>query len=89
MLSAVRIEVERGRIRHVAPGVVGHDRNVIAHLVLIRITEERIERIAHRDVGRPRIAPVRAVRIEELRVGVVRGVSRVQPNGIDASIGRY
>jgi len=66
MLSAVRIEVERGRIRHVAPGVVGHDRNVIAHLVLHGVAFEGIKRIAHRDVGRPCQAAVRAPGVEQL-----------------------
>jgi hypothetical protein len=81
-------EIERCGIRDIASGVVRNDCDVITHLVLIRITQEWIERIAHRDVGRPRIAPVRAVGIEELRIGVVPGVSRVQPNGIYASIRR-
>ena len=31
---------------------------------------------------------IRAVRIEELRIGVVRGIARVEPNGIDPSIRR-
>ena len=64
MLSAVRIEVERGRIRDVAPSVVGHDRNVIAHLVLHRVAFERSKRIAYRDVGCPGQAAVSAPGVE-------------------------
>ena len=66
MLPAGWIEVEGGRIRHVAPGVVGHDRNVIAYLILDRITFERIEWITYRDIGRPGNTTVRAPGIEQL-----------------------
>ena len=38
---------------------------------------------------RPVVACVPAVGIEELRIGVVRRVSPVQPYRIDTSIGRY
>ena len=64
MLPAGRIEVECGRIRHVAPGIVGHDRNVIAYLVLHWIAFERIKRIAHRYIRRPGDAAVGAPGIE-------------------------
>ena len=87
-MPGVRVDVKCSRVRYVTASFIGNHCNVIADLVLIRITEERIERVAHRNIGRPRIASVRAIRIEELRVGVVRGVARVQPNGINASIGR-
>ena len=60
MLPCGRIEVECGRIRDVTSRIVGNDRNVIAHLVLHGITFERIERITHRDVGRPCHAAVSA-----------------------------
>jgi len=66
MLSAGWIEVERARIRHVAPGVVGHDRNVIAHLVLHGVAFEGIKRITHRDIGRPCHAAVSAPGVEQL-----------------------
>ena len=89
MLPAVRIEVECGRIRHVASGIVRHDRNVIAYLLLHRIAFERSKRIADRDVGCPCQATVSAPGVEQLRIGVVRCVSRVQPYRIDTSIGRY
>ena len=68
--------------------VIRNDCDVVAELVLIRITEERVKRIAHCDIGRPGISAVEAVRIEELRVGVVRSVTRVQPNSIDSAVRR-
>lgn len=64
MLAAGRIEVECGRIGHIAAGVVGDDRNVIADLVLHGIAFERSKRIAYRDIRRPRHAPVRAPGVE-------------------------
>jgi hypothetical protein len=64
VLVASRVEVERGRIRHVATGVIGNDRNVIANLVLVRITFERIKRIANSYVRRPGNTGVGAVRIK-------------------------
>jgi len=66
MLPAGRIEVECGRIRHVATSVVGHDRNVIAYLILHRVAFERSKRITHRDVGRPCHAAVSAPGVKQL-----------------------
>ena len=84
----VFFEIEGGGVRDIASGIVRNDCDVIAHLVLVRITEERIERDAYRDIGRPGIACIGAIRIEQLRIGVVGGVSRVQPDGIESSIRR-
>ena len=64
MLVPLRIEVERGRVRHIAAGGVGDNRDVIANLVLVRIALVRIKRIAYRDIGRPGNAGVRAPGIE-------------------------
>jgi len=64
MLPASRIEIKCRRIRHVASGVIGDDRNVVAYLVLHWIAFEGIERIAYRDIGRPRHAAVGAPGIE-------------------------
>lgn len=89
MLPAGWIEVECGRIRYIAPSVIGHDGNVIAHLVLHWIAFKRSKRITHRDVGRPCHTAVSAPGVEQLRIRVVRRVSRVQPYRIDTSIGRY
>jgi len=88
VLAPVRVEIKRGRIRHVATRVVRNDGDVIAYLVLIRIAFERIKGIAHGDVRRPRDAAIRAERIEQLRIGVIRSVPRVEPDGINSSIRR-
>jgi hypothetical protein len=88
-LSPARVEVKRCRICYIAPSVIRNDRDVITDLVLVWISFERIEQIAHCDVRRPRYARVGAVRIEELRICVVRSISRVVPDSVQASIGRY
>jgi len=49
----------------------------------------RIERIAYCNVRCPRHPRIRAPRIEQLRIGVIRPVSGVQPNRINTPIGRY
>jgi len=64
MLSVVRIEVERSRVRHVTSGLIGNDRDVIAYLALIRVAFERIKRITYRHVRRPGSASVGAKGIE-------------------------
>ena len=64
MLRSVRIEVESSRVRHVAPGVVRHDGDVIAYLALVRVAFEWIKRIAHCNVRRPRYARIRAIGVE-------------------------
>ena len=89
VLIPVRVEVKRSRIRHVASRIIGNNRDIIAYLVLVRISLERIKCIAHRNVRRPGHAGVSAIGIEKLRVRVVRGISRVMPDGIEPSIGRY
>ena len=43
VLTVVRVEVEGGRVSHVSPGLVGNNRNIIAYLVLVRITLRRIK----------------------------------------------
>ena len=84
----VFFEIEGGGIRDIGPGIIRDHGHVIPHLVLLGIPEERIERVAHGDVGRPSHSSVRAVGVEELRVGIVRGVARIQPDGIDPPIRR-
>ena len=64
MLVSALVEVKSGGIRHVTPGVVGHNGDVIAYLALIRIAFKWIKRIAYLDVGRPGHAAVRAPRIK-------------------------
>ena len=85
----VRVEVEGGRVSHVASGIVGNDGNVIAYLILIRIAFERVKWIADCHVGRPSHAGVDAEGIEQLRVGVVGSIACIVPNSIQAAIGRY
>ena len=80
--------VEGAWVGHVTSGIIRNDGHVIANLVLVRITKEWIKGSTNRHVGRPRIAGVDAVRIEELRIGVVGGVSGVQPNAIEPSVWR-
>ena len=63
-MAVVRVEVERGRIRRIAPCVIGYDRDVIAYLVLIRIAFERIKWIAYSNVRCPSGARVGAKGIE-------------------------
>ena len=63
-MSPVRIKVKSGGIRHVAAGIVRHDGDVIADLVLVGITFERIKGGTHRHVRRPRDAGIRAIGIE-------------------------
>jgi len=89
VLAPVWVKIERGRIRHVATRVVRNDGDVIAYLVLIRIAFERIKGITHGNVRRPRDAAIRAERIEQLRIRVIRSIARVQPHRIDPSIGGY
>jgi hypothetical protein len=64
VLPRTRVEIKSRRIRHISSGVVRNNGDVIAYLVLIRIAFERVERIAHLDVRRPRNAAIRAERIE-------------------------
>ena len=64
MLVSARVEVKRGGISDIASGVVGHNGDVIAYLVLIRIAFKWIKRIAYLNVGRPGHAAVRAPRIK-------------------------
>ena len=53
MLTVIRVEVESRRIRHIAPGLVRYDRDVVAYLALVRIAFERIKWIAYGNVSRP------------------------------------
>ena len=85
----VRVEVEGGRVSHVASGIVGNDGNIIADLILIRIAFERVKWITDCYVRRPSHAGVGAEGIEQLRVGVVGSIARVVPNSIQAAIGGY
>ena len=50
---------------------------------------KRIKGVAHGNVRRPCDAAIRAERIEQLGIGVIRSIARVQPHRIDPSIGGY
>src|SRR5262245_367004 len=84
----VFLAVECGCIRNVRASVVRNDCDVIADFLLIWITDERVKRDAERDVWRPGISAVEAVRIKELRSGVVRSATRIVPGHIDSAVGR-
>lgn len=77
--------VGRG-VSHIPAGVIGYYCDVIAHFVLVGITKKRIERLTHRNVWRPTVSGVNAIRIEELRIRIVHGISAVEPDNIDPSI---
>ena len=64
VLTAVRIEVERGRVSDVPTSLIGNDGNVIAYLILVRIAFLRVKRVAHRDVRRPGHTRVGAIGIK-------------------------
>ncbi len=81
--------IKGGSVGYVCSGVVGDDGNVIAHFVLIWVPEKWIERLTYGDVCRPGIACVGAIRIEQLRIRIVCGISGVEPDNIDASIRSY
>ena len=78
--------VKRGGIGHISSGVIGYNGNVVAHFVLIWVPEKWIELLTDGHVCRPGMASVIAIRIEQLRVRIIRRVTRVEPNNIDASI---
>ena len=60
MLPTSRVKVERSCIGHIAACVIRNDGDVVTDLVLVRIPFEWVERIAHRDIRRPRYARVGA-----------------------------
>ena len=83
----LRIFVEGGGVRHAAAGIVRHNRDVIAYLLILRETCLRIERIAHLDIRGPGCAAIGTPGIEQLRLDIVGSVSRVIPHHINAPIG--
>ena len=89
VLAVVRVEVEGGRVCHVATGFIGDNGDVVADLALVWIAFERVERIAHRNVSRPGNSGIGAKGIKQLRIRVIGSISRVVPDSIKPSIGRY
>jgi hypothetical protein len=89
-LAPARVEIKSGGIRHVAAGIVRNNGDIIADLILVRIPLERVERVAHRNIRRPRYPGVRAIGVKQLRVGVVGNrVARVVPHSVQTPIRRY
>ena len=64
MLASVRVEVEGGRVSHVAARFVRNNGDVVTDLVLVRIALEGVERIAHSNVSRPGHAGIGAIGIK-------------------------
>ncbi len=56
--------IKGGGVGHVASIVIGDNGHVVAHLILVWITEKGIEGAAHRDIGRPGVASVGTVGIK-------------------------
>ena len=86
--DCVRVHIESRCVGNVSSGVIRHNRDVISYLLVLRKTRLRIEGIAHGDVSRPGRASIRAPRIKQLRIDVVRSVSCVIPDSIKPSVGR-
>jgi len=86
VLTCAWVEIEGSWIGNIPSRVIRHDRNIIAYLVLLRPTFERVKGIAHRHVRRPGKTAIHAVRIEQLRVDVIRSIPCIQPYRINPSI---
>src|SRR5262249_34374760 len=82
----VLFAIECSCVCDVRASVVRNNCDVITDLVLIRITDKWVKRIAPRDLGRPAAPAINAVGIEELRIGVVCGVSCIEPDDIDSPV---
>jgi hypothetical protein len=89
VLAVVRVEIERGRVRYIAPGIIRHDGDVIAYLILLRPAFGGIKWLTDRHVGRPGRAGVCAIGIEQLRKQVAGVVAGIVPHGVKPSIGRH
>ena len=75
MLSSAGIEVVGSRVGDVSSSVIGHNGDVVAYFLLNRPAFQRVKGIADRYVGRPGNTTIGAVRVEELRVDIIRGIS--------------
>ena len=89
VLVAIRIKVERSGIGDIPARFVRDDGDVIADFILIRIALKWVECSANSNVRRPGHTSVSAKGIKQLRICVIGGVTRVIPNSIKSSIGRY
>ena len=89
VLIGARVEIEGSGIGNISSRIIRHDGDIIAYLVLLWPAFERGKGSAHGDVRRPCDAAIRAERIEQLRIRVIRGIARVQPHRINPPIGGY
>jgi hypothetical protein len=89
VLATAWIEVECGRIRHIASCVVRHNCDVVTYLVLVRPALERVKGLTYLYVSRPGNTAIGAVGIEQLRIGVIWCVTRIQPYSIDSAVRSY
>ena len=64
MLTPARVEIIRGGVGDIASGVIGHNGNVIAYLLLNRPAFQRVKGIADGYVRRPSHTAIGAVRVE-------------------------
>ena len=87
--TSVGIHVEGGGISDVRSGVIRNDGDVIAYLLITRITCLRIESGAHSDVRRPARTTIGAPGVKQLGIDVIRSIASVIPDNINACIGRH
>ena len=64
VLPSARVKIVRGRVCNIASGVIGHNGDVIAYLVLNGPAFQRSKGIAHSHVGRPVNTAIGAVGVE-------------------------
>ena len=72
--DSVRIDVEGRGIGHVPSCVIRDNSDVIPYFLVLRISSLRIERIARRNVSRPRNTPIGTIGVEQLHICVIRSV---------------
>ena len=90
MLTPTRVKVVGCRVGNVSSGVIRHDGDIIAYLVLVRIAFQGIKRVTYCHIRRPRYPGVRAPGVKQLRVGIVGNrVARVVPHSVQTPIRRY
>ena len=89
MLICAWVEIEGSGIGNIPSRVIRHDGDIVAYLVLLRPAFKRRKRSGHGNVRRPCDAAIRAERIEQLRIRVIRSIARVEPHRINPPIGGY
>ena len=89
MLATAWIEIVGGRIRDIASCVIRYDCDVVTYLVLVRPALERVKGLTYLYVSRPGNTSIGAVGIEQLRIGVIWCVTRIQPYSINSAVRSY